>query len=388
MNNSNSLITDVITAIRSVVGVGTFALHEPNFGDLEQRYLMDCLNSGYVSSVGAYVDKFEGLIAEYTGIRNVISTVNGTSALHLALLATGVTTNDEILMPSLTFAATANAVIYCGAYPIFVDSSPLNFNMDLIVLEEWLKANTTFKECRLININTGRRIKAIVPMHTFGHSCDMDLLLDIASKYHLEVVEDASEGLGSFYKERHVGTFGTVGVLSFNGNKIITTGGGGAILTNDDLLAKNIRHLSTTARIKHPWEVAHDQVGFNYRMPNLNAALGCAQIERLENFRVSKRKLNEAYLQAFKDIHDIRIYQEPRNCSSNYWLQSLILSENVLNKKESLLKETNAHGISTRPLWKLMHQLKHFSNFQKTTMHGSELLAKCVINIPSSPHLL
>lgn len=388
MNNTPSLITDVISAIRSVVGEGTFALHEPSFSVLEQKYLIDCLNSGYVSSVGAYVDKFERLIAEYTGVRHVIATVNGTSALHLALLGVGVSKQDEVLMPSLTFAATANAVIYCGAYPIFVDSSPLNFNIDLIILEEWLKTNTTLEDSHLININSGRRIKAIIPMHTFGHSCEMDLLLQIAKKYHLEVVEDAAEGLGSFYKERHVGSIGIVGVLSFNGNKIITTGGGGAILTNDDLLAKKIRHLSTTARIKHPWEVAHDQVGFNYRMPNLNAALGCAQIERLEDFRVAKRKLNDAYTMAFKNIDSIRIYCEPSNCSSNYWLQSMILSEQVLDKKELLLKETNALGISTRPLWKLMHKLKHFSNYQKTSMDGAELLEKSVINIPSSPHLL
>ncbi len=388
MKNSDSLINEVISAIRSVVGEGTFALHEPSFSVLEQQYLIDCLNSGYVSSVGAYVEKFERLIGEYTGVRHVIATVNGTSALHLALLVAGVSKQDEVLIPSLTFAATANAIIYCGANPIFVDSSPLNFNIDLIVLEEWLKNNTTLKDLNLININTGRRIKAIIPMHTFGHSCEMDLLLQIAKKYRLEVVEDAAEGLGSFYKERHVGSIGMVGVLSFNGNKIITTGGGGAIMTNDDLLAKKIRHLSTTARIKHPWEVAHDQVGFNYRMPNLNAALGCAQIERLEDFRVAKRKLNDLYIMAFKDIDNIRIYREPSNCSSNYWLQSMILSEQVLDKKELLLRETNALGISTRPLWKLMHKLKHFSNYQKTSMDGAELLEKCVINIPSSPHLL
>lgn len=388
MNNSHSIVTDVIAAIRSVVGVGSFALHEPSFGVLEQKYLMDCLNSGYVSSVGAYVDKFESLIAKFTGVRNVIATVNGTSALHLALLGAGVSMRDEVLMPSLTFAATANAVIYCGAYPIFVDSSPINFNINLMVLEDWLKTNTTLKGCHLININSGRRIKAIIPMHTFGHPCEMDLLLRIAKNYHLEVVEDAAEGLGSFYKERHVGSIGKLGVLSFNGNKIITTGGGGAILTNDDLLAKNIRHLSTTARIKHPWEVSHDQVGFNYRMPNLNAALGCAQIERLKDFIIAKRKLNDAYLLAFKNIEGVTIYREPINCSSNYWLQSIILSEQVLNKKELLLKETNALGISTRPLWRLMHKLKHFSNFQKTSMDGAELLEKCVINIPSSPHLL
>jgi aminotransferase in exopolysaccharide biosynthesis len=388
LNNTSNFVAGVIKALHSVVGSNGSALHEPFFGKLEQKYLVDCLSSGYVSSIGSYVDKFENLLASYTGARNVIATVNGTSALHLALLGAGVTKEDEVLVPSLTFAATANAIIYCGAFPIFIDSSPVDLNIDLMVLEEWLKNNTYLKECQLINLKSGRRIKAIIPMHTFGHSCDMDSLMQLANNYHLVVVEDAAEALGSFYKKRHLGSIGKVGVLSFNGNKIITTGGGGAILTNDDELASQIRHLSTTARIKHPWEVAHDQIGFNYRMPNLNAALGCAQMERLDDFRIAKRALNEAYLLAFKNIANVHIYCESHNCSSNYWLQSMVLSEPVFNQKELILKETNAIGISTRPLWRLMHKLEHFSNFQKTSMDGAELLEKCIINIPSSPQLL
>lgn len=379
---------EVLRAIRSVVGGGSKALHEPSFNECEHKYLVECLNSGYVSTVGKFVDDFELALASFTGSRNVIAVVNGTSALHLALYSLGVTFGDEVIIPTVTFAATANAVVHCGAAPIFLDCAVDDLNLDLTTLEKWLERNTKTLNSQLINIHSNKIIKAIVPMHTLGHICDMDRLATIANKFNLVIIEDAAEALGSFYKGKHAGTIGRIGILSFNGNKIITTGGGGAILTDDDQLATKIRHLSTTARVKHQWDVSHDMVGFNYRMPNINAALGCAQLTKIRDFVRAKRELQDRYVSAFEGIEGVKVFSEPVGCRSNYWLIALVLDEDKSMYKDLILQETNSSGIATRPLWRPMHQLKHFEQFQKTEMHGAEKMINHIINIPSSPCLI
>lgn len=313
--------------------------------------------------------------------------VNGTAALHVSLLLSGVKHKDEVIVPGLTFAATANAISYCGAIPHFVDSEEHSFGVDPIKLEDYLSSITEVSSRCCINKSTGRKISAIIPVHIFGHPCKIDALLEVASKYKLEVVEDAAESLGSFYNGKHTGTFGKFGAISFNGNKIITTGGGGVVLTNHDDLADYAKHITTTSKVPHRWEYVHDQVGFNYRMPNLNAALGCAQIVRLPQFLGLKRKLFQSYEEQLSHIDGISLLTEPPNCSSNYWLQTIVLNEPNLDLRNEILASLNETGFMSRPAWTGLHQLRHFQKCPSMKMEVTNSLLKRIINIPSSSFL-
>lgn len=373
----------VVSALQSVLGPQTAMLHAPVFAGNEWAYLKDCLDTTFVSSVGAYVDRIELDLARYTGSAHAIAVVNGTAALHVALLLAGVLRDDEVLVPALTFAATANAVSYCGAIPHFIDSSDETLGVDPVALEAWLDTIAERTEAGCLNRQTGRIIRAIVPMHTFGHPCDMGGLLAVADKFGIAVVEDAAESLGSFYKGRHTGTFGRLGTLSFNGNKIMTTGGGGAVLTNDPELARRAKFITTTAKRPHKWEYVHDEIGFNYRMPNLNAALGCAQLEQLPQFLESKRRLHEQYQAAFSSVEGFTLVTEPEGCSSNFWLQAIRLDAPNMERRNQVLEATDAAGYMSRPVWRLMHNLKPFENCPRAPLERAERLEQTLINIPS-----
>jgi aminotransferase in exopolysaccharide biosynthesis len=382
--DSTALVSQIVGAIREVVGPGLVALHEPSFDGNEWIYLKECLDSNYVSSVGKFVDQFELSLANYTGAKYAISVVNGTAALQIALKLAGVNRGEEVLLPALTFVATANAISYLGAIPHFVDSEESTLGIDVVKLREYLSANTEKQSGLCINKSTKRVIRALVPMHTFGHPSDLEQLLSIARDFNLVLVEDAAESLGSFYKGQHTGTFGLLGTLSFNGNKTITTGGGGAILTNDEELAKRAKHLTTTAKIFHKWEFDHDEIGYNYRMPNINAALGCAQMEKLPEKINSKRELFKRYKEEFNLISGASIFEEPKNCQSNYWLQTLLLKEDNLDLRDSVLDASNKEGIMTRPAWKLMSNLAPYRNSPAMSLEIANALYRRAINLPSN----
>ena len=377
----------VVEAIRSVVGPGSVALHEPTFDGNEIEYLTECINSTNVSSVGKFVGRFEKELADFTGAKFAVAVVNGTAALHIALKLAGVVPEDEVLIPALTFVATANAVIYCNATPHFVDSEETTLGIDSNKLRDYLENNTEQASNKCINVNTGKVIRAIVLMHTFGHPSNLKDLLSIAKDFNIAMVEDAAEALGSFYGGQHVGTFGKLGTFSFNGNKTITTGGGGAIVTNDEAIARHAKHLVTTAKMPHAWEFDHDEVGFNYRMPNLNAALGCAQLEQLPAKLNFKRELFSNYQRALRDVSGINLFVEPINSKSNYWLQTLLLDEEDLDKRDMILESTNAAGLMTRPAWKLISKLEPFKNYPSMDLNCALSLEKRIINIPSSDNL-
>lgn len=378
------LSKEVVEAIRSVVGPGPVALHEPRFRGNEWKYLKECLDSTYVSSVGRFVDRFEAELASFTGAKHAVAVVNGTAALHISLLLAGVEAGDEVLVPALTFIATANAVAYCNAVPHFVDSDEASLGIGAQALRDYLAGATEMRSGLCINRNTGRVIRAIVPMHTFGHPADIDALLQIARDYNVKLIEDAAESIGSTIAARHTGTFGVMGTLSFNGNKTITTGGGGAILTNDVDLAKRAKHLTTTAKVPHRWNFEHDEVGYNYRMPNLNAALGCAQLEELPNMLREKRRLHEQYRKAFAAIPGVRLINEPAGCRSNFWLQTLALDESLAGERDAVLTATNDAGLMTRPVWNLMHRMSFFVNSPMAPLPVAESLGRRLINIPSN----
>jgi len=380
--------TKIIKILQEVINSKEFTpLHSPIFEGNEIDYVTDCIKSNFVSSVGEYVNKFEEAISKYTGAKYAILTVNGTSALHISLLLVGVEREDEVLMPAMTFVATANAISYIGAIPHFVDINEKTLGIDSEKLDEYLSRICEMRDGECYNKNTNRRIKAIVPMHTFGHPVDIDKLNKVTKKYNLEIVEDAAESLGSFYKGVHTGNFGKISAISFNGNKIITTGGGGCILTNDEELAKKAKHITTTAKIPHPWEYEHDMIGYNYRMPALNAALGLAQIEKLPEFIKKKRKLAKIYQEAFKNMEAVEFFTEPEYAKSNYWLNAIILKENNKKLRDKILKESNENGIMTRPVWKLMHHLEMFKNCPRMDLNVSESLENRIINIPSTAYL-
>jgi perosamine synthetase len=383
-NASSPLVGQIVQAIRSVVGDGNVALHEPRFGGNEWAYLKDCLDSTFVSSVGRYVDRFETDLAAYTGARHAVAVVNGTAALHVALQLAGVKQGDEVLIPALTFVATANAVAYCGAVPHFVDSEERTLGLDPKALRAYLDDMTVMRDGQCVNRATGRVIRGIVPMHTFGHPVDMEGVLALAQDFHLEVIEDATESLGSTIRGKHAGTFGRMGVLSFNGNKVITTGGGGAILTDDSELAKHAKHLTTTAKLPHRWAYVHDEIGYNYRLPNINAALGCAQLEQLPGFVDAKRKLYERYQVALKGIPHVRLFAEPEGCRSNYWLQTLVLEEPYAVLRNELLEATNDAGLMTRPVWQLMNRLPAYQAYPSAPLTVANSLERRIINLPSS----
>lgn len=382
-------LNKIIEALQTVLPAAreTVSLHEPCFSGNEWTYVKECLDTGWVSSVGSYVSRFEGMLAEFTGAKRAVAVVNGTAALHTSLKLVGVAHGDEVLVPALTFVATANAVAYCGAIPHFVDSEERTLGIDPDKLWHYLNEMAEIRSEGCFNRKTGHRIKAVVPMHTFGHPVDMDPLLELCSHYKLELVEDAAESIGSFYKGKHTGSFGKVSALSFNGNKTITTGGGGAILTNDEDLGKFARHLTTTARIAHEWAIEHDAIGYNYRLPNINAALGCAQLEQLPGFLESKRHLAEKYRKAFEGIQGVTFFTEPDFAKSNYWLNVLLLNESFSNRRNDLIGETNRLGIMTRPVWTLMHRLAMFRDCPRMDLGVAESLERRLVNLPSSPVL-
>ena len=377
----------IIHVLRNALGEGNFQLHEPCFAGNEQRYVQECIASTYVSSVGAYVERFEKELAAYTGVRRAVAVVNGTAALQVALQLAGVKTNDEVIVPALTFVATANAVQYLGAVPHFADSEESTLGLDPRALRDWLNSVAEPAGDAYRNRQSGRRLGALVPMHTFGHPCDLEGLLAIAHDYRLALVEDAAESLGSRYQGQHTGTFGLLGTLSFNGNKIITMGGGGAILTNDERLADHAKHLTKTAKLPHRWDYVHDEVGYNFRMPNLNAALGCAQLEQISEFLASKRRLFERYQEALAHIDEVRLMREPSGCESNYWLQTLVLSDAVGGQRDAILQATNDAGLMTRPAWRLMHRLEPYKKCPRAPLPVAESLAQRLINLPSSAGL-
>jgi len=383
----SNIADSIIHALRNALGEGNFPLHEPRFTGNEQRYVQECMDSTYVSTVGAYVERFERELAAYTGARRAVAVVNGTAALQVALQLAGVKAKDEVIVPALTFVATANAVHYLGAIPHFADSDETTLGLDPGALRDWLKSIAEAAGDGYRNRQTGCRISALVPMHTFGHPCDLEGVLAVAHDYRLTLVEDAAESLGSRYQGQHTGTFGLLGTLSFNGNKIITTGGGGAILTNDERLADHAKHLTTTAKLPHRWDYVHDEVGYNFRMPNLNAALGCAQLEQLPEFLASKRRLFERYQEALAHIDEVRLMREPSGCESNYWLQTLVLSDAIADQRDAILQATNDAGLMMRPAWELMHRLTPYVDCPRAPLPVAESLAQRLINLPSSTGL-
>ena len=381
-------VHSIINTLESVLPSKEYIpLHEPEFSGREWEYVKDCLDSGWVSSVGAYVDRFEQMLCDYTGSPYAVAAVNGTAALHICLLLAGVKAGDEVLVPAVTFIATANVVTYCNSIPHFVDVEERTLGLDPHKLNDYLKEISEFRRGICYNRLTGRPIRAVVPMHTFGHPVDLDPLQELCERYHLVMVEDAAESLGSLYKGQHTGTRGLVSSLSFNGNKTITTDGGGAILTNSKSIDKLAKHLTTQAKTPHRWEFNHDLIGYNYRMPNINAALGCAQLEQLLGFIEKKRNLAGRYQVAFQDIPGIRFFTEPDFARSNYWLNVLILDEEFARERDNLLESTNNAGIMTRPLWTLMHKLSMYHDCPRMDLSVAEDLESRVINIPSSAKL-
>ena len=376
----------IVAAVQRAVGTpnGTLALHEPVFAGNEIAYLEECIKSTFVSSVGKFVDRFENMLEEVTGARRAIAVVNGTAALHACFTLAGVEAGDEVMSPALTFIATTNAIAYCGASPHFIDSSFRTLGMDAQALGARLDAIAQRGPDGTTNRETGRRIAAIAPMHTFGHPVDMDEIIAIARHWDIPVVEDAAESLGSTYKGHAVGSQARLAALSFNGNKIVTTGGGGAILTNDEELGRRAKHITTTAKLPHKWAFVHDEVGFNYRLPNLNAALGCAQLEQLDGFLASKRRLATAYQRAFAGGPGVQFSREPEGTTSNYWLNAILLDEAHAALRDEVLTALNASGFGARPTWTLMHRLPMFAACPRGDLRVAESIERRLINLPSS----
>lgn len=379
------MFDEIISFIRSIYGNDFIPLHEPRFVGNEKKYLNECIDSTFVSSVGKFVDRFEQMLCETTGSKYAVATVNGTAALHVSLILSGVERDDEVLTQALTFVATANAISYTGAHPVFLDSDEDNLGLSPKDLQRFLdKFGEMRKDGFCYNKNSGRRIKACVPMHVFGHPVKLDEILELCSRYNIAVIEDAAESLGSYYKGRHTGTLAPIGALSFNGNKIVTCGGGGALLIQDEKLAKRAKHITTTAKVPHRWEFIHDEIGYNYRLPNLNAALICAQLENLEMFRQSKIQTARLYNEFFSR-KGIPFLTQPPGCESNYWLNAIILKDK--NEQQSFLSFTNDSGVMTRPIWELMSELPAFRHCQKSDLVNAKQYSHTIVNIPSSVRL-
>ena len=360
-------------------------LHAPTFNGSEQKYVQETIESTFVSSVGKFVDQFEQNIEAYTGTQKAVATVNGTAALHAALYMAGVQRGDFVITQALTFVATCNALHHMGAEPILVDVSPMSLGLCPKAMDEFLTEHCQVVESGCIHKKTQRPVRAVVPMHTFGHPVELDELLAVCQKWNIALVEDAAESLGSFYKGKHTGTFGDFGAVSFNGNKIITTGGGGMVLCRTQELGARTKHITTTAKVPHPYEFYHDEAGFNYRMPNLNAALGCAQMEVLDQYLAQKRVLANRY-HSFFENSDFQFVIEPEYAQSNYWLNALICPS--AEARDELLKQTNDSGVMTRPIWQLMHRLPMFKDVPRGDLTQSEHIEAHLINLPSSPVLL
>jgi perosamine synthetase len=383
-------ISTVIGAIKGVLP-GTnraVGLHEPCFAGNERDYVMECIDSTWVSYLGQFVERFEHALAEFTGVKKAVALVNGTAALHIALKTAGVEPGDEVLTPALTFVATANSVVHCGGVPHFVDSETKTLGVDPEKLASYLSGTAERRDEGCFNKKTGRRISAILPMHTFGHPVDLDPLADLCNFWGIGMVEDAAESLGSYYKGRHTGNWGKCSVLSFNGNKVVTTGGGGAVLTNDEDLGERIRHLTSTAKIAHRWEYRHDAVAYNYRLPNINAALGCAQMEKLEDFLQRKRELASRYEIALGGIEGIFFFKEPDFARSNYWLNAILLDNDRVHQRVALLEAAQAEKIAMRPAWTLMNKLSMYKDCPRMDLSTAENLEGRIVNIPSSPSLV
>ncbi len=374
---------DIIKFIQETYNTTEFIpLHEPRFRGNEKKYLNECIDSTFVSSVGKFVDLFEQKIAEYTGAKYAVAAVNGTAALHIALILSDVKSDDEVITQPLTFIATANAISYTGAKPIFIDVDKDTMGLSPEKLLSFLKEKTEIKEGETYNKETGKRISACIPMHTFGHPLRIVEIKEICEKYNIALIEDAAESLGSFYKEQHTGTFGKIGTLSFNGNKTITTGGGGMIITDDEKIAKLAKHLTTQAKVPHKWNYEHNYIGYNYRLTNLAAALGVAQIEQLPEIIKSKRTLANRYIELFRSINEIDFINEPKDSSSNYWLNAVSLKNR--EERDKFLEYTNSNGVMTRPIWELMNRLPMFKDCQVENIENSEWLVDRIVNIPSS----
>lgn len=379
----------VLEAVDSVLGpvARPVELHEPRFGVRERELVLDCIDTNWVSSAGTYVNRFEEMVTAATGSRYAVASVSGTAALHAALVLEGVGPNDEVLMPSITFVATANAVSHAGAVPHFVDSAWDTLGLDPRALEAHLDAIAVRRDGVWLNKQTGRRLRAVIPVHIFGHPVDMVALSAVAARYELVILEDATESLGSMWNGQGCGTFGHSAVLSFNGNKIVTTGGGGMILTNDEAYARHARQFTSTAKKPHAWAFDHEEIAYNYRLPNLNAALGCAQMERLPTVLDAKRRLAERYLSAFSHIGWARAYREPAGSRSNYWLNTLVLERELASERDRLLQALHDHGIRARPIWTPMHLLPMYRHSPRSALPTAEdMYARC-INLPSSPFL-
>ena len=378
----NNLIC-IVEFVKSLYPGNDFVpLHAPRFYGNERKYVMDAIDSTFVSSAGEYVNRFEQMMQHITGAKYAIATVNGTSALHLSLLLAGVKPENEVLTQPLTFVATCNAIAYCSAKPVFIDVDRDTMGLSPGKLKSFLESGTEMRNGQCFNRVTGNRIAACVPMHTFGHPCRIDELFDVCTQYNIALVEDAAESLGSYYKGQHTGTFGLLGILSFNGNKIATAGGGGVIITSDTDLGKKAKYLTTTAKVPHLYEFVHNEIGYNYRMPNLNAALICAQLEQLETYLANKRETAERYEEFFAAVADMNFVTEPENSRSNYWLNTVLAGS--LEERDRLLKVTNDNGVMTRPVWKLMNKLEMFKDCQCGDLTNAEWLESRVVNLPSS----
>lgn len=388
---AHPLAEAVIDAVRDTLGPppndGMVALHEPEFAGNERDYVLDCIDTGWVSSVGAYVDRFEAMLAEYTGATRAVAVANGTAALHVALLLAGVEPGDEVLIPALTFVATANAVSYAGAVPHMVDSERETLGIDVAKLARHLAETADLVGGRCINRATGATIRAIVPMHVFGLIGHIEELARLAAEWGIAVVEDAAESLGSTVGARHAGTLAPIAATSFNGNKTITTGGGGAILTMDGELGRRAKHLTTTARVAHRWSFLHDEVGFNYRLPNLNAALGCAQMERLDEMIARKRQLAARYRERFASVEGADILQARAGTTSNYWLVALRLDTADETLRDGVLEALNGSGYMARPVWTPMHHLPMYRQVPRMDLACAEVLERQIVNLPSSAKL-
>lgn len=380
------MYNDITTFIHSLFGADEFVpLHAPLFIGNEKKYLAECIDTTFVSSVGKFVDRFEELVACYTGSKRAVVCVSGTNALHMGMLLVGVERDDEVLTQALTFIATCNAISYIGAHPVFLDVDRDTLGLSPLAVKRWLSTHAEVRDGQCYNKKTGRRIKACVPMHTFGHPMKIDELSAVCNEYHIELVEDAAESIGSFYKGRHTGTFGRVGAISFNGNKTITTGGGGMLLFQDEELGRLAKHLTTQAKVPHRWAFVHDHIGYNYRMPNINAALGCAQMENLDRYVSNKRETAERYREFFSHIPDVEFVVEPANSRSNYWLNAVLLKDR--RAQQSFLEYTNDHGVMTRPVWELMNRLEMFRGCETDGLENTVWLEERIVNIPSSVRL-
>lgn len=384
----NKIFNLIPNLVKQTLGKGSHQLHEPLFSANEINYVTQTIKSNFVSSAGKYVFKFEEKFRKYVKSKNAVAVINGTQALYISLVALNISQNDEVLVPALTFVGTVNAIKHTGAKPHFIDSRISDFGVDCKKLDKYLKKISVFKNGRCFNKLTRNPIKAIIPVHIFGHPCDIEGVMKIAKKYRLKVIEDAAEALGSFYKKKHLGTFGDVGCFSFNGNKIITTGGGGMIISKNNKLSKKIKHLTTTAKLKHKWEYIHDEVGYNLRMPNINAALGLAQLEKISLFLKAKRKIFKIYMNAFNKVKSAHIYREPKFSKSNYWLQTLVLDERSSKFKNLIIKKLSKNKIYARPAWKLISELKPYKNCKKMNLSGAQDIYKRVINLPSSQSIV